>query len=321
MNTSKRLTHAASPARQRGLTLVELMVAMTIGLVIVAATTGIFVNSSAMRRQIESSADVIESGRYALDLLSRELSQTGYYGTLSSPTGTTVPDPCTTDVAAWANSLAVHVFGVQGADPNPACLGNRKAGTDAVFIQRASTCTTAEGGTCAENDKNGYIQVSECGDEYSLTPFVVAKGTDAALKLQTRACDGTKAEIRKLIRRTYYVSTADVLSYVDVTPLGAQPEVKLIENVEQMQIEYAVDTDSDGTPDEFKTAPADWSQVIGLRVWVLARSTDTSTNTKNALTIQMSDTKIDIAAAAANFKRRVYSTYIPFTTPKSRRES
>jgi type IV pilus assembly protein PilW len=322
MNTSKRPIQRAAFARERGLTLIELMVAMTIGLLIVAATTGIFVNSSATRRQIESSADVIESGRYALDLLGRELSQTGYYGTLSSPKGAAVPDPCATDVAAWAGSLEVPVFGLNNADANPACLANRKANTDAVFIQRASTCTTAEGGVCAEDDKNGYIQVSECGDEYSVTPFVVAKGKDAGLKLQTRACDGTKAEIRKLIRRTYYVSTADVLSYVDVTPLGAQPEVKLIENVEQMQIEYAVDTDSDATPDKFTATPADWSQVIGLRIWVLARSTDTSTNAKNALTIQMSgDTTINVAAAASNFKRRVYSTYIPFTTPKLRRES
>jgi type IV pilus assembly protein PilW len=320
MNLKTSPMRRASLHRERGLTLVELMVAMTIGLLIIAATTGIFVNSSAMRRQIESSAEVIESGRYALDLLSRELAQTGYYGTLSTPTGTT-KDLCSTNPAVWADSLALYAVGLNNAEADPLCL-NRKAGTDAVFIQRASTCTVADGGKCAEDAAYAYIQVSECGDEYSVTPFVVAKGTDAALKLQTRACDGTPADKRKLVRRIYYISPTDVLSYVEINQAGtASVVVELVENIEQMQIEYAVDSNSDGTPDEFKPVPADWSQVIGMRVWLLARSTDTSAAAKNALDIQMSDTNIAIAAAASNFKRRVYSTYIPFTTPKSRRES
>jgi type IV pilus assembly protein PilW len=112
-----------------------------------------------------------------------------------------------------------------------------------------------------------------------------------------------------------------VLSYIEITPGGALPAVEVVENIEQMQIEYAVDSDNDGTPDSFTPTPADWSQVIGARVWLLARSSETSPNVKNALTFQMSDTTYDVPAATANFKRRVYSTYIPFMTPMSRRES
>ncbi|HEU5295042.1 MAG TPA: PilW family protein [Burkholderiaceae bacterium] len=307
-------------ALERGLTLVELMVAMTIGLLLIAATTAIFINSSNVRRQIESSADVIENGRYGLDVLTRELSLAGYYGTLGAPNGVTI-NLCSTDPAVWADSLAVHAVGLNNAQADPACL-NRKAGTDAIFVQRASTCTTADAGAgCGEDASNAYLQVSECGDEYSITPFVVAKGQDAALKLQTRACDGTKAEKRKLIRRIYYISTADVLSYVDVTLAGVTAPVPLVENIEQMQVEYAVDANNDGTPDTFSATPADWSGATGLRVWLLARSADTSTQAAKALTIQISDTTVDVPAAARNFKRRVYSTYIPFTTPKSRRES
>jgi hypothetical protein len=36
--------------------------------------------------------------------------------------------------------------------------------------------------------------------------------------------------------------------------------------------------------------------------------------------LQLSDTSVNVAAASANYKRRVYSTYIPFVTPKSRLE-
>jgi type IV pilus assembly protein PilW len=308
-------------AGSRGLTLIELMVSLVIGLVILAAASAMFVSSSRSRTEIDSSADVIENGRYGLDMLSRELSQTGFYGTLVAPTGTTV-SLCSTDPTVWAASLAKVAVGLNNADADPACL-SRKAGTDAIFVQRASTCTTADGAAaCAEDANNGYLQVSECGDEYSVTPFVVARGNDASLVLKTKTCDtATTAPKRKLIRRIFYIASNDVLSYIDITTSGALNPVAVAENIEQMQIEYALDTDSDGTPDSFTPGPADWSQVIGVRVWLLARSSATSANTKNASTFQMSDTSVDVAAASANYKRRVYSTYIPFITPKSRRES
>ena len=315
--------HAAMLPRLRaasGFTLIELMISITIGLLIMATTSALFVGSSNARRQIELSADVIESGRYGLETLSRQLSQAGFYGTLAVPTGTTL-DPCAVDPAAWAGSLAIPAMGFNNAQTDPACL-NRKPGTDAIFIQRASTCTIAESGTgCGESSANVYLQVSECGSEYSAKPFVVARGRDPSFTLQTKACDGTPATKRRLIRRIYFITPSDVLSYVTISPSGVGTPVALVENIEQMQIEYAVDSNDDGTPDSFTPTPADWSQVIGVRIWLLARSSETSTNAGNALTLQMSDTTLTIPVAAANFKRRVYSTYIPFMTPKSRRES
>ena len=67
-----------------------------------------------------------------------------------------------------------------------------------------------------------------------------------------------------------------MLSNVDITPAGVPGPVALVENIEQMQIEYAVDVDGDGTPDAFTATPADWSLVIGARLWLLARSASTA---------------------------------------------
>jgi hypothetical protein len=61
--------------------------------------------------------------------------------------------------------------------------------------------------------------------------------------------------------------------------------------------------------------------VIGARLWLLARSTTTSRNGGAAVTFQMSDTRFDVPQATLDFKRRVYSTYVAFLSPKSRRES
>ena len=206
----------------RGLTLVEMMVAMVIGLVIVAGLSTVFVNTSVARNEVELSADVIENGQYALVALSRDLAQTGFYGTLVTPAGGNI-DLCSTDPAVWATSLTAYAVGLNNADADPACLA-RKPGTDAVFIQRASTCTTTDAGAgCAEEAGQAYLQVSECGMEYSLIPYVVARGNDPALALQTKSCDGTRAPKRRLVRRIYYVSAGNVLSSVDITPGRRSP--------------------------------------------------------------------------------------------------
>lgn len=312
----------ADRLRQCGVTLVELMVSLVAGLLLVVAMSAVFVGSSTSRREVELSADVIESGRHGIDVLTREFSQAGFYGPLDAPAGTTV-DLCSTTKADWAASLAIHVAGLNNAAADPACLA-RKPGTDAVLIQRASTCVVGEAGCEAESDKHAYIQVSECGPQYNdVTKFVLEPGGDATpFVLQTRLCDAAvKAPKRKLIRRIFYVSPDDVLSYVDVRLDGVQPAVALADNIEQMQLEYAVDADGDGTPETFTSAPANWTQVIGVRVWLLARSTAPSKNTSNAISFEMGDTTYNVPAAATNLKRRVYNTFIPFVTPKSRRES
>jgi type IV pilus assembly protein PilW len=328
-------TFRALPAagrRQRGLTLIELMVSLVIGMLIVVAMSAVFVGSTVSRREVALSADVVESGRYAIDTLSRELSQTGFYGALVTPTGSTTNADImcirgTANLPKWRDSLPYYVVGLRSSggantDADPSCI-TRKAGTDAIFIQRASTCTTVE---CPDDVAANYahLQVSECGTEYSSTPFIVDQGSNtAAFTLQQINCDGTKSVQRKLLRRIFFIDANDNLKYQEVTLSGTLPDPVLIaENIEQLQVEYAVDSDGDGTPNSFSASPADWTQVIGVRLWILARSTDSSKNTNNASQFVLGgDTTVTVAAAATNPKRRAYSTYISFVTPKSRRES
>lgn len=314
----------------RGLTLVELMVALVIGLVIVMAMSVAFVASSRNRSQAEISADAIETGRYAMDLLSREFSQAGFYGTLagSNISGTTNA-PCSTTVADWSNSLALHVVGWNSSpaasDADPACFA-RKAGTDAIFIQRASTCAVGDAGCDAEVNTQGYLQVSECGTEYSASPYVLLAGADAGLNLLSKTCATTVATKRRMVRRIYYIDTDDALKSIDISLSGASTPTVLAENIEQMQIQYAVGTaTSVGSAQTFTSTPAtaDWPNVVGVRVSIIAKSSDSAPNVP-ATSFEIGDytgaDKITYAAATSAPKRRVYTSYIPFVTPKSRAE-
>ena len=69
-----------SAARNRGFSLVELMVAITIGLIITIAVAQVFLQSQATYRVDEGLARAQENGRFAVEFVSRELRHAGYYG-------------------------------------------------------------------------------------------------------------------------------------------------------------------------------------------------------------------------------------------------
>ncbi len=72
-------TTKSSPL-QRGLTLVELLIAMTLGLIVIGALVGIFVTSGQSYRQNEAIAALQDNARFALDSLGRDLAMAGYWG-------------------------------------------------------------------------------------------------------------------------------------------------------------------------------------------------------------------------------------------------
>ena len=63
--------------RQKGLTLVELMIAITLGLIVLLAIGSIYINSRQTYRVQEDNARLQEAGKYALEVLGRSIRQAG----------------------------------------------------------------------------------------------------------------------------------------------------------------------------------------------------------------------------------------------------
>lgn len=64
---------------QRGVTLVELMVAIAINLVLVLAATLLYLNTRGTQKAVDERGAMFESGQFALELLGREIAQAGFY--------------------------------------------------------------------------------------------------------------------------------------------------------------------------------------------------------------------------------------------------
>src|SRR5690606_36209362 len=84
---------------QRGVTLVELLVAMLIGLIIMAGVVQVFQGNISASRYQDAMAIVQENARFAMEQISTDLRQAGYLGcagtrtfTLNNRVGTPSPD-------------------------------------------------------------------------------------------------------------------------------------------------------------------------------------------------------------------------------------
>lgn len=106
-----------SGRRQRGLTLIELMVAITISLFIMAALGSLLVSNTRARTELDRSSRQIENGRYAVQLLTQEIEQAGYFNYLSAKAYAAVaPTACATGVSDLGYSSTTT------SGPRPPCL-------------------------------------------------------------------------------------------------------------------------------------------------------------------------------------------------------
>ena len=173
-----------------GFSLVELMVAVAVGLLLVTGLMMIYLQTSNANNEMARLNRQMESGRFALQLLREDLVHAGFWGEYSPTTApTAIPDPCAA-FGSWTaadktNFLALPVHGYdEGAGLPASCSGavkNRKAGTDLLLVRHASTCIADTGtdGNC-ENYHAGklYLQVSLCSADP--VPYIMAVTRDWA---------------------------------------------------------------------------------------------------------------------------------------------
>lgn len=156
-----------SPSLQLGLGLIELMIAMTIGLVIVSGIGYIYVGNSQSFRTQESLTTIQENARYALETMSRDIRMAGYSGcgNLSAITPHVISDDL--NGAVFSSSTAAQVYPNGAGWAAPAGLTvTLKPNTDVLRINEASGGgVPLTGNMLADNDN---IQIT--GNPYNFQP-------------------------------------------------------------------------------------------------------------------------------------------------------
>jgi type IV pilus assembly protein PilW len=344
--------------RQRGLTLIEFMVSVTIGLLMVAAIATLIADQSGNRAEVDRSGRMIENGRYAVRAMADDLQLSGYWGELNGVPTTAalagLPNPCSTTLADIEAASQLHVQGYN--NPAPAtvtalgCIDNQLAGTDILVVRHAdpdpSSLQTAGVTDLAKlTDGQVYIQT---GLNVASSAFfsAVAVGKDAASYPLVKKDKVTRATVRKFVVRIYYIAQCSVesgggcaagdggnpiptlkmreLSNAAGAVNWAAP-VTIAEGIENMQIDYGVDTNGDGAPDGDDVdgsliAVGDWPNVMAVKIHLLARSLDRSPGfvDDKAYVLGVGGA---VATAGTGFKRHVFVQSVRMVNPSARRQS
>lgn len=324
-----------------GFSLVELMVALAIGLILVAGLATLFANSSRTGSEIDKSMRQIENGRYAAELFSENVGIAGYYGELVRD-GLTVGTPavsslCTTTITSlgWNNSALTIPAAVTGLTATQAaaltCLADYKTGTTALVLRHVETSGVASG---SSTDGSPYLQTSRCSTDADATKFVFSAAS-SDFTLRGLDCAAVNA-VKRYVVRIYYVASCNECGGIDTIPtlkraelVGTQMVVSpLVEGMEDITYDYGFDTNNDGVPDVYRVglsgvagaADNDWNNVVGIRLHLLSRTTETSVGFVDAKTYDMglAGTRGPFNDA---FKRRAYTVTVRLNNVAGPREA
>lgn len=136
---------ASHPDRQRGFSLVELMISMLLGLVIIAGASSVFLSNKQLYRTSTALGRVQENSRTAFELITRDLRQSRLTGCGSQATLTNRINNNNTAANWYADFADNQLIGYDGggADGNPAlttgtATSNHVTGTDSLTLIGAS---------------------------------------------------------------------------------------------------------------------------------------------------------------------------------------
>lgn len=325
-----------------GFSLIELMVAVTLGLLLILAMASLLAQQNKARSELDKSAAQIENGRYALNLLQSDIQLAGFYGQNPGPTAvpTSLPNACeTANMANIDASLALPLQGYSNVSTIPSTLSGCLAdadhvdGTDILVMRRLHTNVSS-----TLDAKRVYVQTTPAGRVTDL-------GENASNFTLLKKDGSTLADRRAYVQRIYFVSPCNVfesgqtsctanadggkpiptLKRLELSVSGGATAfvlTPLVEGVENMQLDYGVDTEGVGGPSyPYLQSPslAQWPEVVAVNISLLVRNP--------AETFGYEDDKtysLGLAGSVGPFndryKRHVYSSGVRVINVSARKE-
>lgn len=281
---------------QRGVSLVELMIAITLGLVLVLGLVQFFVSSKQGYRIQESTGQMQENARFALDYLGREIRMADFWPGVEASAISAIPanladstaTPCST---AWMLAYTQPIQGYEGGTKSPlgGCTKSLYiADSDVIVIRYADPGTRVETATLQAPGPGDAEQLDADGPYYLRTQigrsarlFDYAASTKDAID----ALPGDESDaIFNFKYRAAVFYLGNFTSGGVVTPTlyrknlssgGVGNAEPLVEGIEHVRYAYGLDVDGDGSVDRYaaaaELASADWANVSVVRVGLIVQ--------------------------------------------------
>ena len=308
---------------QQGFSLIELIIAMGLGLMLSASVVIVFIQNNRSATQDEEIARAMENGRYVVRTISREIAMSGFWGKFLDITNTTedasvtVAVDCGDGVNPWAMDLTAMQFLSNVTAVTTAarfnCLpsANVVVGTDILSVKRVADSDTLDADLRVDQmymRTNTVAAVMYLGGAAGTPPAMIGTVTNWAYLP------------RIYFLRDYSFTVGDGIpslcrGFLDNSSPPAMTTECLVEGVENLQIEYGVDNDGDAIADYYTAIPTaiELFDSVAVRVYVLVRSLNQIPNYTNDKAYNLG--ALNIAAANDGFFRRVFSTTVILRNP------
>jgi prepilin-type N-terminal cleavage/methylation domain len=277
--------------KQQGLSLIELMIAMVVSLVLVAGVGTVYVSSKRNYHARDQLSLMDETARVALNTLSKHLEHAGYATPAKLP----------------LDSVGGYFYVSGAADP--------KAGNCDTLESRAlSAVKNSSTQDSLSSNYGDAVSIRFIGDDKLFTDVL---GSDLGA-----SCRGGSPTIESaLIYNAFHVDKDDITkdSLGNWVPIlygvgsnGNQYKNPIVNGVENLQFLYGVDTNADGTVEQYLNATAvslasAWQRVISIKAGILVRSLEPVLPAAEEKSYQVLDTTLD---RNDRYQRSVYSVVI-----------
>ena len=318
--------------KQAGFSVVELMIAMLLSLALAVGVISVFVNNSYSFGQDDNIARMQDDARHALREIAFEISMAGHYADLHIPDtvtpdgGLTIGTDCgpagevnwmyRTTEAGTGNTMSITAIdNASGADVVSAhsCFGANEVepGTDVVAIRRV-----AGGATGALSANSVYLRTNGTVGLLFKAPMPAAPSITVAVP----RADWQYRPSIYFIRQFANTPGDGIPTLCRKALRGAGPNMTsecLATGIENLQIEYGIDTTEDGHSNLYMTNPTlnDMQNVVAARIFLVARTTDIDTRYTNDKTYSVSNSA-DLVPNDS-FHRRVFSTSVSIQNIRS----
>jgi type IV pilus assembly protein PilW len=344
-------TRTRSAFRQSGVTLVELMIGLGLGILLLFGVGLLFTQNKQSYLQNEQLARLQEEARFALEELARDISMAGFVAETVDTTAIFV-GASDADQAGFEGALGGTVnCGPAGAARNWfydfqmglvesslltgdnldgataanlfSCIdaGSFQPGTDAIGIKRTS-------GVPSGIVNNTVVPPVAVAGRPGLV-YVRENGSRAVLFQNTEPTAGDRNVAQpyrdwEYSPRIYYVRNFGITPgdgvptlcriRLDNTGAGGSPpahtEECIAQGVEELHLEYGIDTLDDGSANVYvrDPAPNDLPRVVSVRIYLLMRTINQDVGYQDTRTYQFSNSPA--YTPGDRFHRRVYASTV-----------
>ena len=313
--------------KSKGFSLIEMMIALTVGMLLIAALTAVVISGSRSSKSNERNSELQNNGRYAIDVLKRDIQHAGHHGLTGADiisSSAAVTGDC---ASGFALNLHQSIYGTNSSNLSNTCITSYEPNTDVIAVRYVSlNSVPATPGVAptitAPLTANTYFFRSAYG------VGAIYQGTAVPASLAQEPQQDHTVETHVYYIRPYTVSATEsplipALCRVVLGKNGAMQDELVASGIDQLQIQYGV-LNANGTL-QYKNADAvdpaatgttttvtEWDRVRSVQLWLTARSSKAEEAAYVYPGNDMGDITAgtSVSAGTSHYRRQLYTTTV-----------